>query len=123
VNAAVIVMFCCLIGDPCSPPSPLQPVWCFRLFLLGVGCLQEYGVTFPITGKVGIKTNRHALYEFIADSFGEDALPIWNFHKVLIGRNGQVKGLFPASMAPNDPQIVTAIHRELESSEPRAEIA
>lgn len=80
-------------------------------------------MTFPITGKVGIAKDRHAVYEYIADTFGEDAVPIWNFHKVLIGRDGLVKGMFPSQMSPSDAQIVTAIHRELEYNGPRAEFA
>ncbi len=58
-------------------------------------------------------STRHAMYHFIADTFGEGALPKWNFAKVLIGKDSTLKGLFPEAMAPTDPQITTAIEREL----------
>ena len=84
---------------------------------------QEYGVSFPVTGKVGINKERHAFYEVIADLYGPDALPQWNFGKILICRDGEVKGMFPPQMSPLDAEVVTAITRELESKTKRIEIA
>ena len=57
--------------------------------------------------------HRHPLYQAVADHFGDGVLPTWNFAKYLIGRDGAVKGIFPEHMSPQDPQIVTAIVREL----------
>ena len=72
-------------------------------------------MTFPVTAKQSIVNGdkRHALYHYIADEFGEGALPKWNFAKYLIGKDGTVKGAFPEHMSPRDPQVVAAILREL----------
>lgn len=41
--------------------------------------------------------------------------PGWNFHKYLIGRNGQVVAQFPSKVKPDDPQVLAAIERELKA--------
>ncbi len=62
--------------------------------------MQEHGVSFPVTGKVHIVngTDRHAFYEAIGDTLTEDAVPIWNFHKILIGRCGRVLHMSAAGL-------------------------
>ena len=82
--------------------------------VLGGRCVaQKYGITFPITGVLNIAKDRHAFFETLADLVGEHAVPTWNFHKILVGKDGIVKGVFPAAMKPKDPQIVHAVVREL----------
>lgn len=39
--------------------------------------------------------------------------PRWNFHKYLIGRDGQLKAAFPSAVEPTDPPVIAAIEREL----------
>jgi hypothetical protein len=71
-----------------------------------------------VTSKQGIASpdSRHAFYAALEDEFGDVAIPKWNFAKVLIGRDGEVKGLFPPHMQPSDPQLVAAIQRELDAA-------
>jgi glutathione peroxidase len=40
-------------------------------------------------------------------------IPTWNFHKYLVGRNGQIIGAFPARVRPTDPRIVALIEAQL----------
>ena len=73
-------------------------------------CSGAYGVTFPMTGKVEIVgANRHPFYQWVGKELGEDALPKWNFHKYLIGKDGAIAGTFPSSMAPLGPELVARI--------------
>ena len=52
-------------------------------------CDKSYRVTFPMTAKAEILgANRHPFYQWIAREVGADALPRWNFHKFLIGKDG-----------------------------------
>src|SRR5262249_48515568 len=55
-------------------------------------CETNYHVTFPMTGKVEIVSpaKRHPFYGWIARELGDAALPKWNFHKFLIGKDGQL---------------------------------
>ena len=42
------------------------------------------------------------VYQFLTAKHGE---PKWNFHKYLVGKDGQVLAAFPAKMSPEDPSI------------------
>jgi len=43
-------------------------------------------------------------------------LPRWNFHKYLIGRDGDVTASFAASVEPADARAIAAIEQELRRS-------
>ena len=40
-------------------------------------------------------------------------VPRWNFHKYLIGRDGNIAEVFPAGVEPTDTRVKTAIARAL----------
>ena len=73
-------------------------------------CGREYGVTFPMTGKVGIVgEDRHPFYQWVSEELGSDALPKWNFHKYLIGKDGALIGTFASTSAPLGPELASSI--------------
>ena len=77
-------------------------------------CDSSYKVTFPMTGKVEILgAGRHPFYAWIADTAGSAALPRWNFHKYLIGKQGELLQAFPASAVPLGPEMLNAIDKAL----------
>lgn len=77
-------------------------------------CTLTYGVKFPMFEKVSVKgRDATPLYRSLAEATGVQ--PGWNFHKYLIGRNGQVVASFPSRMKPDDEALVTAIERELKT--------
>ena len=55
----------------------------------------------------------HPFYRWVAATLGEDGAPRWNFHKYLIGPDGQLAGAWPARVAPLDPAIVGEIEAML----------
>ena len=72
-----------------------------------------YHVTFPITEKVAVKgKDAHPFFRWAAGDRPLEA-PRWNFHKYLIGRDGQLKAAFASAVEPTDPLVITAIEREL----------
>jgi glutathione peroxidase len=78
-------------------------------------CETQFGVTFPMTGKVAITdpSKRHPFYAYVAETLGEGALPRWNFHKYLIGPDGALAGTFPSNIKPDGPEIKAAISEVL----------
>jgi glutathione peroxidase len=73
----------------------------------------QYGVTFPIAGKVVVKgPNAHPFYRWAAEARPND-VPRWNFHKYLVGRDGYIAEAFPATIEPSDTRVMTAIGRAL----------
>jgi len=76
-------------------------------------CQGVYGVTFPMAAKHRVTgRDAHPFYRWIAGQKPTD-IPTWNFHKYVLGRNGQVVGAFPARVRPNDPRIVALIESQL----------
>ena len=72
-----------------------------------------YHVTFPITEKVVVKgSDAHPFFRWAATDRPLEA-PRWNFHKYLIGRDGQLKAAFPSAVEPTDPVVIAAIEKEL----------
>jgi glutathione peroxidase len=78
-------------------------------------CDGSYHVTFPMTGKVDIvaKDRRHPFYKWVAEELGESALPRWNFHKYLIGKDGALVGTFPSKATPLGPDMLEAMKKAL----------
>jgi len=73
----------------------------------------QYGVTFPIAAKAIVKgPNAHPFYKWAAEARPKD-VPRWNFHKYLIGRDGNIAEVFPESVVPSDTRVKTAIARAL----------
>lgn len=76
-------------------------------------CSGVYGVTFPMTAKQKVRGGEaHPFYRWVAAQRPAD-IPTWNFHKYVVGRNGQVIGAFPARVRPNDPRIIALIEAQL----------
>ena len=58
-------------------------------------CETNFGITFPITEKISvIGSNSHPFYKWARKDFGIGAIPKWNFHKIIIGKNGKVVKTF-----------------------------
>ncbi len=74
-------------------------------------CDTSYHVTFPMAHKVEIvaEGRRHPFYQWVADELGDTALPRWNFHKYLIGKNGELVGAYGSKTAPLAPDLLEAI--------------
>ncbi|MFO1189686.1 MAG: glutathione peroxidase [Alphaproteobacteria bacterium] len=77
-------------------------------------CDQTYGVTFPLTRKVSvIGPGAHPFYKAVAAELGQEALPRWNFHKFLIGRDGALADSFPSKVAPLSKDLLAAVEAAL----------
>jgi len=75
-------------------------------------CRLTYGVEFPMFEKTSVKQdNANPFFAALAESAG--TYPTWNFHKYLIGRDGQVIAEFSPRTQPYDDKLVTAIEQAL----------
>jgi glutathione peroxidase len=74
-------------------------------------CSTNYQVTFPLFAKVATKGGgQSAVYKFLTAKHGE---PKWNFHKYLVGKNGEVLRAFGTKVEPNDAELRAAIEAAL----------
>ena len=71
-------------------------------------CKLTYDVTFPMFSKVVTRPGpgRSPVYSFLSES---GYVPVWNFGKYLIGKEGQVLRFFPSDMTPESPELRKAI--------------
>ena len=101
-----------IVGVPCNdfaaqePGSPTE----IRNF-----CTVNYGVTFPITEKVNIKTEPiHPLYQLLTmkeKNHLVDSEVEWNFQKYLLNEQGILTNVFKPDVQPDDEAITQAVLR------------
>lgn len=83
-------------------------------------CINTYGVQFPMFEKVTVKQdNAVPFYRALAEQAG-GRYPAWNFHKYLIGRDGNVVASFDSETVPDDAELLQAIEAELAKPAPGA---
>ena len=74
-------------------------------------CSTRYKVTFPLFSKVVTKgPGQSPLYRFLT---AQHEPPRWNFHKYLVGRDGEVIRGFGHRVAPEDKDLRAAIEAAL----------
>ncbi len=75
-------------------------------------CRLTYGVEFPMFEKTTVKgSNAHPFFNALADASG--TYPTWNFHKFLIGRDGELIAQFSPRTKPYDGRVVAAVEQAL----------
>jgi glutathione peroxidase len=77
-------------------------------------CTTNFAVDFPLAAKEKVLgETAHPFYRWVVGELGEDAAPRWNFHKYLIGREGELVGMWPSRVGPLDPAIAKEIEAVL----------
>jgi glutathione peroxidase len=77
-------------------------------------CSLTYEVDFPMTSKIAVKgPDIHPFYAWAKGELGEAAEPKWNFHKILIGKDGRAIAAFGSRTEPTDPEIKQAVEAAL----------
>ncbi len=100
-----------VIGVPCNQFLWQEPA---KETEIAAFCAVQYSVTFPMTEKERVKGGKaHPFYKWMREQLGRAAYPAWNFHKLLIGREGQPLAAFPSRVEPQDPKLTAAIEAAL----------
>ncbi len=75
-------------------------------------CRLTYGVKFPMFEKTSVKeADAHPFFKQLAEASG--TYPTWNFHKYLIGRDGNLITEFSPRTKPYNEDVVSAIKAAL----------
>ena len=73
-------------------------------------CETNFNITFPITDKVDVKgDNAHQIYQWAKKNHGKSTVPKWNFHKILINKNGRIQDTFNSFVDPLSKKIINQI--------------
>ena len=78
-------------------------------------CEAKFGITFPMTEKVSVKgENAHPFYIWAKENYGKSAVPKWNFHKIIIGKNGKIEDTFASITNPSSKKFIQSIEKALD---------
>jgi len=74
-------------------------------------CERKFAVKFPLFEKVVTQgAGQSPVYAFLT---AHEGAPKWNFHKYLVGKDGQVLASFPSSVTPESGELRAAIDAAL----------
>lgn len=77
-------------------------------------CESKFGISFPMTEKVIVKgENAHPFYIWAKENHGKSAVPKWNFHKIIINKNGKVEETFSSIINPSSKKFLTALENTI----------
>ena len=79
-------------------------------------CETNFGIDFPMTEKIDVLgKNAHPFYKWAKQNHGISAIPKWNFHKIIIGKNGKVIETFASFTKPSSNKFIKTIEDEIKS--------
>ncbi len=77
-------------------------------------CEVNFNISFPLSEITNVKgENAHPVFKWAKESFGNSAVPKWNFHKILINKNGQIIDTFASFTRPMSSKIIKKIEKSL----------
>ena len=77
-------------------------------------CEAKFGITFPMTEKVSVSgENAHPFYKWAKENHGKGAVPKWNFHKIIIGKNGKIADTFASITRPTSKRFIKSVEEAL----------
>ena len=73
-------------------------------------CETNFNITFPMTSKYKVKgDNAHSIYLWAKETYGKSTVPKWNFHKILINKEGNIEETYASFTNPMSKKIVRKI--------------
>jgi glutathione peroxidase len=77
-------------------------------------CETNFNITFPITSKYDVKgSNAHPIYLWAKETYGKSAVPKWNFHKILINKEGKIEDTYLSFTNPLSNKITKKLEQIL----------
>ena len=73
-------------------------------------CEVNFNITFPLSTITEVKgKNANELFKWAKTNHGNSAVPKWNFHKILINKEGKVEDTFSSFTKPMSKKIINKI--------------
>ena len=77
-------------------------------------CKVNFDIDFPLSTITEVKGDKaHDLFKWAKDNHGKSAIPKWNFHKILINKEGKVEDTFSSFTNPISKKLVSKIENIL----------
>ena len=63
-----------------------------------------------MTEKINVVgSNSHPFFKWAKENYGKAAVPKWNFHKIIIGRDGKIADTFSSITNPSSKRFINSI--------------
>ena len=77
-------------------------------------CEVNFNINFPISSITNVKgDNAHKIFKWAKDNYGKQAIPKWNFHKILINKYGKIDDTYTSFTSPTSKKIINKIENLL----------
>ena len=77
-------------------------------------CKVNFNINFPLSAITEVKgDNAHDLFKWAKNNHGKSAIPKWNFHKILINKEGKVEDTFTSFTNPMSKKLISKIEKFL----------
>ena len=77
-------------------------------------CEVNFSINFPLTSITDVKgNNAHEIFKWAKKNYGNSAVPKWNFHKILINKEGKVEDTFTSFTKPTSDKLIQKIEEIL----------
>tara|TARA_B100002019_G_C21188445_1_gene557490 strand:- start:666 stop:1175 length:510 start_codon:yes stop_codon:yes gene_type:complete len=77
-------------------------------------CEVNFNITFPLTTITNVKgDDAHEIFKWAKKNHGNSAVPKWNFHKILINKDGKIQKTFNSFTNPMSEKITSEIEKIL----------
>ena len=77
-------------------------------------CEVNFNITFPLTSIYDVKgDNAHEIYKWANKNYGKRSIPKWNFHKILINKDGKIEDTFASFTNPTSKKLTNVIEKLL----------
>ena len=77
-------------------------------------CDVNFSITFPMTSIYDVRgENAHPIYKWAKDNYGKSAVPKWNFHKIIINKEGKIEETFSSLTKPTSNKILNILDKLL----------
>jgi len=77
-------------------------------------CEVNFSIDFPLSSITDVKgENAHEIFKWAKDNHGKSAEPKWNFHKILINKEGKIEETFSSFTKPTSDKILSKINKLL----------
>ena len=79
-------------------------------------CEVNFNINFPLTSITSVKgDDAHEIYKWARENHGKSAIPKWNFHKILINKDGKVAETYSSFTNPMSKKVISKIEILLEN--------
>ena len=73
-------------------------------------CEVNFNINFPLTTITDVKgNNAHEIFKWAKKNHGKSAIPKWNFHKILINKEGKIEDTFASMTKPMSKKLIKTI--------------